>query len=214
MQNVKHGMLRNDVYKKLRDHILNQDYDIGDALTESKITKDLGVSRTPVREAFAQLQIDGLVDIIPNKGVVVRGLTKNDMHDMYDIRAYIEGASARRSCNIISKEDIQKLEEILDNEKEIIEKSNFSIFLDSDFDFHYVIIKSINSRIFENLLTSMMEYTKSARRNSLLFGARCKSAYEEHRMIFNAIKERNEEQTQLLMETHIINAKNSFILSS
>ncbi|MHB8963740.1 MAG: GntR family transcriptional regulator, partial [Saccharofermentanales bacterium] len=102
MQTVKHGMLRVDVYNQIRDNILNQTYVQGEALTESRVSVSLGVSRTPVREAFAQLNMDGLVDSVPNKGVIVRGLDLQDIKDMYDIRAYIEGVAARRACGSIT----------------------------------------------------------------------------------------------------------------
>jgi len=211
MQNIKHGMLREDIYKKLRDHILNQDYKIGEALIECKITKDMGVSRTPVREAFAQLYADGLVDFIPNKGVRVRGLTKKDIEDMYDIRSYIESISSLRASQTIKEFDIENLEKILAEENIFIKNNNFQQFIKTDFDFHYGIIKLSDSRIYENLLTSMMEYTKSARKNSISIGSRAKKAYEEHISILKAIKNRDTLNAPELMKIHIMNAKKSFI---
>ncbi len=211
MQNIKHGMLRDDIYKRLRDLIINQDYKIGEALTECKITKDMGVSRTPVREAFAQLYADGLVDFIPNKGVKVRGLTENDIEDMYDIRSYIESVSSQRASELINNTDIENLEKILAEESEFIKINDFQQFLKTDFDFHYGIIKLSKSRIYENLLTSMMEYTKSARKNSISMGSRARDAYEEHIAILTAIRNKDTVNAPKLMKIHIMNAKKSFI---
>jgi len=211
MQNIKHGMLREDIYKKLREHILDQDYKIGEALIECKITKEMGVSRTPVREAFAQLYADGLVDFIPNKGVRVRGLTKEDIEDMYDIRSYVESVSSRRATLAIKDSDIENLEKILAEENIFIKNNNFQQFIRTDFDFHYGIIKLSESRIYENLLTSMMEYTKSARRNSISIGSRARQAYEEHIAILTAIRNKDTVNAPELMKIHIMNAKKSFI---
>ena len=211
MHSGKHGMLRFNVYNRLRDDILNQIYKEGEALTESKITKDLGVSRTPVREAFAQLQIDGLVDGIPNKGVIVRGLSILDIQDMYDIRAYIEGVAAKRACENITSEKLELLEESILKEEEYTRNKDYHGFQSSDFDFHDVIIKSSNSRIFENLLISMIQYTRIARVKSLSLDGRAQETLKEHQAIYGAMKSHNETQAMELMEMHVKNAKKSFI---
>ncbi|MHB1483043.1 MAG: GntR family transcriptional regulator [Saccharofermentanales bacterium] len=211
MQNGKHGMLRFNVYNRLRDDILNQVYKKGEALTESKLTNDLGVSRTPVREAFVQLQIDGLVDAIPNKGVVVRGLNIVDIQDMYDIRAFIEGIAAKRACENMSDVKLKELEKQLLMEEEFTKHKDFQGFQLSDTDFHDIISKSSNSKIFENMLLSMIQYTRIARTQSLSTGERAQNALNEHYAIYKAMKERESIKAKELMERHVGNAKKSFI---
>lgn len=211
MQNGPHGMLRFNVYNRLRDDILNQVYKKGEALTESRITNDLGVSRTPVREAFVQLQIDGLVDAIPNKGVVVRGLSILDIQDMYDIRAFIEGIAAKRACENMDDQNLSKLLESINKEKEYTLKKDFQAFQSSDYEFHDVIKKSSNSRIFENMLTSMIQFTRIARVKSLSLEGRALQAVNEHLAIYEAMRNHNSKDAKNLMELHIKNAKESFI---
>lgn len=211
MQSGKHGMLRFNVYNRLRDDILNQVYKKGEALTESKLTKDLGVSRTPVREAFVQLQIDGLVDAIPNKGVIVRGLNIVDIQDMYDIRAFIEGIATKRACDNISDERLKELEELLSKEEGFTRHKDYQGFQLSDTDFHDIISKSSNSRIFENMLLSMIQYTRIARTKSLSTGERAQDALNEHYAIFKAMKEHKPVKAKEMMERHVGNAKESFI---
>lgn len=211
MQKVKHGMLRVDVYNRIRDNILNQTYKQGEALTESRISDSLGVSRTPVREAFAQLNMDGLVDSVPNKGVVVRGLNLQDIKDMYDIRAYIEGIAARRACISITEEAIRNIGEVLIREQVFSDTNDIIGFQIADFDFHDAIIKSSGSRVFENLLISMMQHTRIARVKSLSSGTRTTQALKEHYEIYEAIKDRDSNRAQKMMENHVTNAKESFI---
>lgn len=207
----KHGMLRFTVYNRLRDDILNQVYKKGEALTESKITKDLGVSRTPVREAFVQLTLDGLVDAIPNKGVIVRGLNMIDIQDMYDIRAHIEGIATKRACENITAEKLQKLEETIRKEEEYTEQKDYQSFQSTDYEFHDLIVTSSNSRIFENMLITMIQYTRIARVKSLSLEGRAQQSIKEHKAIYNAIKKQDSNQAKQLMEKHIRNAKESFI---
>lgn len=203
-------MLRINVYNRLRDDILNQIYQAGESLTESRITQDLGVSRTPVREAFAQLQKDGLVDSIPNKGVIVRGLSLLDIQDMYDMRACIEGIAAKRACEEMTEENLVLLQDALKKEEICTQEKDYHGFQTSDFDFHNAIIKSSNSRIFENLLISMLQYTRIARTRSLSSGSRAKQVLEEHDAIYDAIKKRDPALAKKRMELHVINAKESF----
>lgn len=83
--------LRGKVFEKIRNDILRGRYKKGDELVECTIGKELGVSRTPVREAIRQLELEGLVQLIPNKGAFVTGISARDVMDMYLIRAKLEG---------------------------------------------------------------------------------------------------------------------------
>ena len=82
------------VYQKLRENILNGHYKHGDELRETAVGKEIGVSRTPVREALRQLELEGLVTIIPNRGAFVNGISEQDVQDIYLIRARLEGLCA------------------------------------------------------------------------------------------------------------------------
>lgn len=78
--------LRSQVFQTIRDDILKGKYEENDELREATLGKELGVSRTPVREALRQLELEGLVNIIPNKGAYVTGISDKDVHDIYMIR--------------------------------------------------------------------------------------------------------------------------------
>ena len=86
--------LRDQVFQKLRSDILSGRYQPGDELVESTVGKELGVSRTPVREAIRQLELEGLVELIPNKGTIVNGISAKDVQDIYCIRSKLEGLCA------------------------------------------------------------------------------------------------------------------------
>ena len=87
--------LRGKVYDRIREDILNGVYKEHEELKEATLGEKMGVSRTPVREALRQLELEGLVEIIPNKGARVTGITKKDIEDIYQIRYLLEGLSAR-----------------------------------------------------------------------------------------------------------------------
>lgn len=84
--------LRGQVFDKIRSDILKGRYQQGDELVECTIGKELGVSRTPVREAIRQLELEGLVRLVPNKGAFVNGISARDVTDIYLIRSRLEGS--------------------------------------------------------------------------------------------------------------------------
>ena len=98
--------LRSRVFQTLQQDILQGKYEEGDELREITIGKELGVSRTPVREALRQLELEGLVRIIPNKGAFVTGIKKSDVKDIYMIRSLLEGQCAAWATEHITEQQI------------------------------------------------------------------------------------------------------------
>ena len=90
--------LSTKVFHTLREDILSGKYRPNEELKEKNIGDEFGVSRTPVREALRQLELEGLVSIIPNKGAYVVGISKSDIQDIYEIRARLEGLCAKWAC--------------------------------------------------------------------------------------------------------------------
>ena len=103
-------LLSAQVYRRIRDGILCGKYAADTELKEKTIGDELGVSRTPVREALRQLELEGLVSIIPNKGAYVVGVSLQDMHDIYEIRSLLEGLCAKWAATHITPELLTELE--------------------------------------------------------------------------------------------------------
>lgn len=95
--------LRGKVFHQLREDILSGHYKEHEELREMAISEEMGVSRTPVREALRQLELEGLVSIIPNKGAYVTGITRKDVEDIYAIRSLLEGLCAVGQLRILRK---------------------------------------------------------------------------------------------------------------
>ena len=105
--------LRGRVFHRIREDILSEKYSENEELKEATIGAECGVSRTPVREALRQLELEGLVKIVPNKGAYVTGISSKDTRDIYVIRSYLEGLAARWACEHISESEIDTIEEIV-----------------------------------------------------------------------------------------------------
>ena len=124
--------LRGRVFNKIREDILYGKYKQNDALKETNISNELGVSRTPVREAIRQLELEGLVSIIPNKGAVVNGINSKDIRDIYAIRSLLEGLCAKWAVENIQQKQIEELEEIIFLSKFHVKKGNYEQLFELD----------------------------------------------------------------------------------
>lgn len=199
--------LRKRVFHKLRDDILNGRYKEKDELKEITLSEELGSSRTPVREALRQLELEGLVSIIPNKGAYVTGISPKDVCDIYVIRSMLEGLSARWAAEHITEEQLERMEEIqvLSEFHLSQNRSQSNQVWSLDGKFHEVLYESSHSRILEHTLTSLHNYVQAARRASIGVKDRARQSVQEHRAVLEAIRARDGSQAEALATTHIIN---------
>lgn len=195
--------LRGRVFNKLREDILTGNYAEKEELREAVISKELGVSRTPVREALRQLELEGLVHIIPNKGAYVNGITAKDIYDIYVIRSYLEGLCAKWACEHISKEQLEELEEIVYLSAFHIEKKHWAQIFELDNRFHLLLYEACGSKILEHILSDYHHYVERVRKNTLSSRERAAKASEEHRAILEAVRQKDSVLAEKLANEHI-----------
>lgn len=209
MEEYQDQSLRGRVFRRLRNDILSGVYKEHDELRETTIGEELGVSRTPVREALRQLELEGLVTIVPNKGAYVTGISQKDVHDIYKIRSMLEGMCARWATRYITPEQIGELEEvILLSEFHLKRKNEEKAVQVSELDgkFHKVLYEASNSRILEHVLSDFHKYVQMARTHSVESRERAEKSIEEHRAILEAIKGKDEDQAERLANAHVMKA--------
>lgn len=199
--------LRIRVFNAIENAILNGEYKDGESLSELKISNELGVSRTPVREALMQLELEGLVRNIPNKGAVVVGISEKDIEDIYAIRISIEGLAAKLCTQKITDEELKALEKITDLQEFYLMKNDTEQLLKLDGDFHKIIYDSSRSRPLRFMLTNFHNYIRHARDISVQTQGRAEKTVAEHRAILEAIRSRDASLAEKLTAEHIINAR-------
>ncbi len=195
--------LRGKVFSKIREDILSGNYSEHDELREAAISKELGVSRTPVREALRQLELEGLVTIIPNKGAYVNGITARDIYDIYVIRSYLEGLCAKWACEHITDEQIEELEEITYLCEFHIQKEHWDQIFELDNRFHLLLYEACGSRILEHILADYHHYVERVRKNTLSSKERASMACQEHKAILESVKNKDEDKAEKLANDHI-----------
>lgn len=203
--------LRGRVFHKLRDDILSGKYEENEELKEVAIGEELGVSRTPVREAFRQLELEGLIQIIPNKGAYVTGITEKDVKDIYMIRSLLEGLCARWATEHITQEQLAEMEENIYLSKFHAQKGHLEQLADLDNRFHDIMYEACDSKILEHQLKDFHQYVLRVRRKTLASKNRGPKSNEEHEEILRAIKAGDGERAEQLANRHMINAYDNMV---
>lgn len=197
--------LRGRVFHKIREDILSGKYVQNEELKEIAIGNELGVSRTPVREALRQLELEGLVNIIPNKGAYVTGISKKDIQDIYIIRSYLEGLCARWACEHITEKQLEEMDEIIYLSEFHSEKEHHQQLLELDNRFHDILYEASNSKILDHVLTDFHHYVQRVRKVTLSSMKRAKNSNIEHRAIVEALKKKDQDKAELLAHEHMMN---------
>ncbi len=203
--------LHSRVFNQIRNDILNGVYEPGESLIETKLSEELGVSRTPVREAFRQLELEGLVQSVPNKGVTVRGVSEQDIQDIYTIRRLIEGLAARWAAEKITPNELEELKEVVDLEEFYTKKGDYNQLLKFDTRFHDIIFRASKSMPLMHTLSTFHHYVQKARKVSMSTPKRAKEVLGEHKAILQAIIEKDADKAEQLTTQHVRNASSNLL---
>lgn len=203
--------LRGRVYNKIRGDILEGRYKNNDELRELAIGEELGVSRTPVREAFRQLELEGLIRIVPNKGAYVTGITAKDVKDIYMIRSKLEGLAARWAVENITDEQMEEMEENIYLSEFHSSKGHNEQIAELDNRFHEILYEACNSKMLEHQLREYHEYVMRVRRKTLAENNRSTASTEEHKKIMEAIKSKDKDLAEQVANKHIQNAYKNMV---
>ncbi len=199
-------LLNQKVYRILKTRIVKGDLKPGEKLLEIKIAKQLGVSRTPVREALKQLSAEGFLKMYPNLGAVVVEFSLEDIREVLQIRRALEGLAASIAAEKSSKEEITKLEEIIEKMSNCVSKNDITAYSDLNGEFHNLIFSVCGNKrlikICNNLSNSEQRFKIRSLRGNL---GRLKYSLKEHQEIVKALKRRDAEQAGKLSQIHIDN---------
>ncbi len=196
--------LADRVFEQLEQDILRERYRPGDILTEGRISQALGVSRTPVREAVRRLEQEGLLQE-SGKGMVVIGVTKEDLADIYEIRRRLEGLTARRATESKTEALLNKLQSAVELQEFYTFKGDAEQIQSLDSRFHEILYESCGT-ILRDTLTTLHRRIQRYRQDSVTDLERARLAAAEHRAIFEAIAAGDSGLAERLTVAHICNA--------
>ena len=197
--------LADQVFEHMESNILSGKYSRGEILTESKLSEELGVSRTPIREALRRLSQEHLIEET-GKGSLVIGITEKDLEDIYMIRGKIEGMAAAMAAENCTEEQLDELKEILELQEFYLVKRDADQIKRMDNKFHNKVYEISGSMVFYDTLLPLHKKTQKYRKASLQSKSRASVSVEEHRKIFEAIAQKNADLASEYAVKHVTNA--------
>ena len=206
MKTYKTTSLADQVFEKLENDIIQGIYPRGELLTELKLVEQLGVSRTPIREALRRLEQERLIEDT-GKGSRVLGITVEDLEDIMNIRQRIEGLAAYYATVNLTEEGLKELSHIVDLQEFYFSKRDKEHLRQVDDAFHDMICTLSGRSVISDTLIPLMRKTRRYRRVAIDNWERTTNTMNEHKAIFQAIASRNAELAQELATDHIFHAK-------
>lgn len=198
--------LSEQVFERLEADILSGKYAQGEILTEMKLVADLGVSRTPIREALHRLEQEHIIEMT-GKGIVILGVTQKDLEDIFDIRVQIEGVASRLTAERITEEELAELRETLELQEFYVQRKDADHIKMMDSKFHQLIYRFSRSSVYYDALMPLHKKVQKYRKASVENQSRAQQSAKEHRAIFEAIEARDGALAERHTIEHIANAK-------
>lgn len=213
------GQIRLDSYKPLRElvcehireAIINGVFAPGERLMEIQMADEMGVSRTPVREAIRKLEMEGFVVMIPRRGTYVSDISIKDINDVYEIRTSLDMLAAGLAAERISDEELEELQRLLVQVGRAIEDNDMNKVLEADIAFHDVLYKASRNERLRNIINNLREQITVIRGVSMRYPGRLKDTQEEHRALVECIAARDVEKSQEVARIHLENAEKTLM---
>ena len=206
MKNFRTASLADQVFEKLENDIIHGVYPRGELLTELKLVEQLGVSRTPIREALRRLEQERLIEET-GKGSRVLGITADDLLDIMNIREQIEGLAAYYACLNMTEETTEQMQHLIDLQDFYFDKWDTEHLRQVDEAFHDMICELSGRTVIRDTLVPLHRKTRRYRKISMQDKNRAVRTLQEHKEIFQALKNGEADRAKDLMNQHIKLAK-------
>ncbi|MBU0465637.1 MAG: GntR family transcriptional regulator [Proteobacteria bacterium] len=205
--------IREKTYSLLKKQILTGQFQPKKRLTEESLAKKFGVSRTPVRDALHKLELEGLVKVAGARGFCVPEDSVEDMSEIFEIRAVLEGHALACVCKIITDEDIQSLKKLVQSAEQAFLSGKLEHIFDYNTQFHdllYGMLASRKPRLF-SIIEDMREYVLRYRKNTLIHQDGVRRSISGHKKILMALDLRDPKLCERIMSNHVYEAKEDTI---
>ncbi|MCD7739478.1 MAG: GntR family transcriptional regulator [Lachnospiraceae bacterium] len=201
--------LRDEVFNTLRQAILTGELKPGERLMEIHLANRLGVSRTPVREAIRKLELEGLVTMIPRRGAEVAQITEQSLKDVLEVRRCLDALCAELACDRISSEQLGRLKAACGDFERAVKAGDARVIAQKDVQLHDIILEATGNRrliqMVNNLAEQMYRYRFEYIKDYTMHGR----LIEEHRALYEAIRQKDRETARKIAMLHIDNQMTS-----
>ena len=202
-------LLNQKVYHALKKAIIRGDIKQNSKLVLTEIAKSLGVSNTPIREAVNKLASEGLVKIIPNKGIIVKEINIDDFREILQIRAFLDGLIIKIALQKITDKEIDETMEIIHEMEQCVKEDNRITYNDLDIKFHDIFLNIAGNNTLKEIYNKLTEQGYRFRLRTLKITDRMNKSLKEHKEIAFNVKERNLDEAVRVSQKHIENISKS-----
>jgi DNA-binding GntR family transcriptional regulator len=193
-------------FEKLRNSIMNGDLKAGQIYNEMKLAKELGISRTPVREALLELSSQGLVTFFPRRGIMINHFTKQDFEEAFEFRKAIELAVMDKLIKHFDELDLNKIDNVLNSQQKAAEKGDKIAFLEADRSFHTTFAKIAGNRRMVIALENLRDIIHLMGFEALGKSGRNYEVLDEHRKVLELLRKGQGEEAKNAMADHLANS--------
>jgi DNA-binding GntR family transcriptional regulator len=214
----KPAALADWTYEIIKQQILDLEIRPGDQLHIEDFIDRLGVSRTPIREAFQRLASEGLIEIRPRVGYFVSKITQQDIRDLFEIREIIEARAARKAADKLTSEEIRLLAEINQSAKDAVATGDYKAFMEKEILLHNFLQKHIENKRLATFMETLNDLTYRERMLSIKSednekaAENVRAAVEEHQRIIAALLDRDGEKAAWFMAEHLKNVSDRLVV--
>lgn len=205
-EKITKGSISSSVYSDIKENILSGAIAPGAHLLETQIAEQMGISRAPVREAFLQLEADGLVEARVNQGTFVRVLSNDDVWEIYTARSLIEGYAASLAAERATPEDIERLRQLLNDVLDTAKKGDYQATVVADFNMHQMIWQISGHKILGEILRRLENQIRMFMAMQAPLFEHLYDSVKDHKEIFEFISRGDPEAAKSSTEAHIIEA--------
>jgi DNA-binding GntR family transcriptional regulator len=211
--NFQPHVLGEQVSRILTEAILEGDLKGGDQLIEAELQKQFGISRSPVREAFRDLEKKGLVVIIPRRGTFVKRITRKDIEENFPVRAVLEGLAAQEAYQKITQDALAEMSQVLWEMAKAVDENDTKAYWRSHLEFHDIFIKASGNDILINVLKTLRMHSLWYRFAYQYYQEDLHRALDVHQKIFNHFRNQDLDQKVMgeLVQGHIQVAYRRFL---
>lgn len=195
--------LKEMAFQAIKNAILTNRLEPGKIYSEFGLATELGISKTPVREALADLAVQGFVTVLARKGIRINSLTAKDIRDLYEFRAALETAIIRHITPELTEQSIRRLETIQKKQEAAIKEDNRMKYLRIDREFHLFLASLTQNQYMISALEGVRDLIDWTGSKALLRNGRIVEVKEEHNRILHTLKKRNVKSAAKMMEEHI-----------
>lgn len=197
-------LLSEDIAESIKTAIIKGKFKPGEKISEGELAESMGISRTPLREAFRKLENEGFIEIIPRKGAIVTEIDVQETYHLYEIKSTLEGLAARLAGVNMQEKDLEKLEKVNEELRELIDQNDLEAFYKAHTKFHEGFVKLSGNRKLIQIISNLNDHFKRFGIVSLTLPGQYENAIKQHEEIIQAFRDGDEKLVEERVKNNVM----------